>query len=83
MKIHFENHPSFKPQDKAVLEMQLWEKIADAGVLIGPGWMFAASEDIQKETEGHLRIAFSLVDVSKILLAVSMKLTIFVLSLIP
>ena len=65
LKIHFENHPSFTaPEDKVTLEVKLWEKIADAGVLIGPGWIFAATEEIQQEAEGHFRIAFSHADVS-------------------
>ncbi|EJD01652.1 PLP-dependent transferase [Fomitiporia mediterranea MF3/22] len=60
LKIHFENHPSFRaPEDKATLEVKLWTKIADSGVLIGPGWMFAATDEIQQEAEGHFRIAFS------------------------
>ncbi|KAL5507793.1 hypothetical protein ACEPAH_5411 [Sanghuangporus vaninii] len=60
IKIHFENLPSFSaPEDKATMEVRLWEKIADAGVLIGPGWIFAATEDVPQEAEGHFRIAFS------------------------
>ncbi|KAI5118981.1 hypothetical protein M0805_001120 [Coniferiporia weirii] len=63
LKFHFESHPAFAtPEDKAALEMKLWTKLADAGVLIGPGWMFAATGDIQQETEGHMRIAFSNAD---------------------
>ncbi|KAH8118799.1 PLP-dependent transferase [Phellopilus nigrolimitatus] len=60
LKIHFENHPSFTgPQDKAVLETKLWTQLGDAGVLVGPGWMFAATDNVQSESEGHMRIAFS------------------------
>ncbi|OBZ70291.1 Aromatic amino acid aminotransferase C56E4.03 [Grifola frondosa] len=59
IKIHFENHPSFKPGDEDTLEMQLWTKIADAGVLIGPGWYFAAEEENLDVGSGHFRISFS------------------------
>lgn len=33
--------------------------IAEENVLVGPGYIFAAEDGIQKETEGHFRIAFS------------------------
>lgn len=61
IQIHFENHPAYRNQGDESLEIQLWTKIADAGVLISPGWFFAA--DVENpptdEMEGHFRISFS------------------------
>lgn len=63
LRVHFENHPAFtgEPEDTAKLEEKLWVKIAEAGVLIGPGMYFAATPDIDDAAplEGHFRIAFS------------------------
>ncbi len=60
MKIHFENYPSFKAGDEATLEMQLWEKLAEAGVLVAPGWYFSAYVGEAPDAgEGHFRISFS------------------------
>ncbi|KAF7792821.1 hypothetical protein EIP86_003921 [Pleurotus ostreatoroseus] len=57
IKMSFESMPSFKEGDEETLEMQLWEKIAEAGVLMAPGWYFSAT-DIDSG-EGHYRISFS------------------------
>lgn len=45
--------------------MQLWTKIAEAGVLVSPGWFFAADTENPPtdEVEGHFRISFSNSDV--------------------
>lgn len=60
LKVEFENHPSFtSPEDRAELEIKLWSALAEANVLVGPGWIFAAEDEVQKDAEGHLRIAFS------------------------
>lgn len=65
LKLHFENHPAFtSPEDKAELEIKLWTKLAEANVLVGPGYIFAANDGIQQENEGHLRISFSNAEVS-------------------
>lgn len=54
--------PSFKEGDEETLEMQLWEKVADAGVLVAPGWYFSPGE-LLDSGEGHYRISFSHVEV--------------------
>ncbi|OCH95918.1 PLP-dependent transferase [Obba rivulosa] len=59
IKMNFENHPSIKSDPEETLEMKLWTKIAEAGVLIAPGWYFAANEDIPDAGRGHFRISFS------------------------
>ncbi len=58
--LHFESLPSFKGGDEETLEMQLWTKLGDAGVLVAPGWYFAPYPDaLPEKGEGHLRISFS------------------------
>ena len=61
----FESMPSFKEGDEETLEMQLWEKIAEAGVLMAPGWYFSAT-DMLDSGEGHYRISFSQAEVRSI-----------------
>ena len=56
--MHFESMPSFKEGDEETLEVKLWEKIAEAGVLMAPGWYFSA-QDMMDAGEGHYRISFS------------------------
>ncbi|KAJ7591099.1 pyridoxal phosphate-dependent transferase [Mycena floridula] len=60
LKLHLENHPSFASIGYKQLEIKLWEKIADAGVLFAPGFMFHA-DIVTDETpgSGHFRISFS------------------------
>lgn len=64
MKVDFTNHPSFKEGDEETLEMRLWTELAEAGVLIAPGWMFSATGANLAAREGHFRISFSNADVS-------------------
>ncbi|KAL7282645.1 hypothetical protein ACG7TL_004118 [Trametes sanguinea] len=59
LKMHFENVRGFKEGDEDTLEMKLWTKIAEAGVLIGPGHYFAADEDGVSPGEAHFRMSFS------------------------
>jgi len=62
MKLHLDQHPSFTPGDEDTLEMKLWIKLAENGVLFGPGWMFSAKgmiEDPDSTDSGHFRISFS------------------------
>ena len=61
--MHFESKPSFKEGDEETLEVQLWEKLAEAGVLVAPGWYFTANEVIDSG-EGHYRISFSNAEVT-------------------
>lgn len=37
LQFHFEDHPKFKELGEETLEMQLWIKLAEGGLLIGPG----------------------------------------------
>lgn len=60
--MHFESMPSFKEGDEETLEVQLWENLAEAGVLLSPGWFFSA-QDAVDAGEGHYRISFSNADV--------------------
>ncbi|TFY57906.1 hypothetical protein EVJ58_g6740 [Rhodofomes roseus] len=66
IKVHFDNLPAYRRigEGDESPEIQLWTKIADAGVLISPGWFFAA--DVENpptdEMEGHFRISFSNAD---------------------
>ena len=42
--------------------MQFWTKLADAGVLVAPGWFFSTSDNtvpLRSVDEGHLRVSFS------------------------
>ncbi|KAG1753995.1 pyridoxal phosphate-dependent transferase [Suillus paluster] len=62
MKLHLNQHPSFTPGDEDTLETKLWTKLAENGVLFGPGWMFAAnamSKDSDSTGAGHFRVSFS------------------------
>jgi len=61
IKLHFEHHPSFKLLGTETLEMQLWADLAEAGVLFGPGVMFAADDEMTNDDPriGHFRISFS------------------------
>ena len=68
MKLHLDQHPSFAPEDVDTLEMKLWIKLAENGVLFGPGWIFAANAmtaDPQSDRtdSGHFRVSFSNLEV--------------------
>ncbi|OJA14663.1 hypothetical protein AZE42_02405 [Rhizopogon vesiculosus] len=62
MKLHLDQHPSFSPGDENALEMKLWTKVAENGVLFAPGWMFSAkglTGDTDHADSGHFRVSFS------------------------
>jgi len=63
LNLIFEHHPSFSTIGHKALEMRLWIALAEAGVLFGPGYMFAADSAADDEGEthdtGHFRISFS------------------------
>ncbi|KAI0685029.1 pyridoxal phosphate-dependent transferase [Cytidiella melzeri] len=59
LALHFESAPGFQPGDEDTIEIKLWEILAKKGVLVGPGWFFAATEDVMDSGEGHFRISFS------------------------
>ena len=65
IKIYFEHLPSFKPGDEDDLERKLWEKFADGGIIIAPGWFFMADDVNPPEPgAGHFRISFANAEVS-------------------
>jgi hypothetical protein len=70
-KVHVESLPGLKTSDDPELDTKekvLWIKLADAGLLVGPGYLFAAdTEDERMKTEAHFRLSFSTVDVSVLL----------------
>jgi len=61
LKFYFHSHPEFGKTPTETLEIQLWEKLAEAGVLVAPGWMFSADQENTPDgkQEGHYRISFS------------------------
>lgn len=59
IKMNFDVVPAYRRDDKETLEVQLWTKLADAGVLLAPGWFFSSDRDGLDGSEGHFRIAFS------------------------
>lgn len=60
LQFHFDRHPNATEVEEKSLEQRLWIALAEAGVLIGPGEMFAADPS-QGEVDGsgHFRISFS------------------------
>lgn len=61
IKLHLESLTPDQGNEES-LEVQLWTKIAEAGVLLAPGWIFSAnvlSGDGPADGEGHFRISFS------------------------
>jgi aromatic amino acid aminotransferase I / 2-aminoadipate transaminase len=68
MKLHLDQHPKLLSGDETeeTLEMKLWTQLAEAGVLFGPGWIFAADTEVESTTgAGHFRISFSATTVSR------------------
>ncbi|TFK75944.1 PLP-dependent transferase [Pluteus cervinus] len=61
LKVHFETHPLYEFHGQEALETKLWLKLAESGVLFGPGVMFSASEpeDTTAINDGHMRVSFS------------------------
>lgn len=59
LEMYFDSHPSFKEGDEETLEVQLWTNLAEAGLLVAPGWYFAADDDVNDAGSGHFRISFS------------------------
>lgn len=67
LKVHLENCPRTVREDEEPLEIQLWAAVAEAGVLLGPGWIFSTntvSGGPLFSEHGHFRIAFSDAQVS-------------------
>ena len=64
LKMLWENVPGYKEGDEETLEVQLWIKLAEAGVLVGPGRYFASDDERLSPVEGHFRISFSFSSVS-------------------
>ncbi|KAI0921014.1 hypothetical protein AcW1_004869 [Taiwanofungus camphoratus] len=62
--VHFENLPAIRSDPEESPEMQLWTKLAEAGLLIAPGFFFAADQENPPapQGDGHFRISFSSAD---------------------
>ncbi|KAH9009850.1 pyridoxal phosphate-dependent transferase [Lactarius deliciosus] len=66
VKLHFGDVPDKRDEsDGSVLtpDRQFWEKLAEAGVLVGPGWIFAPAlgaplTEAERQT-GHVRVSFT------------------------
>ncbi|KAH7930638.1 PLP-dependent transferase [Leucogyrophana mollusca] len=68
MTLHVENHARFSAENQEPLEMELWTRLAEAGVLFCPGWMFAYDGFVDapdgtvgssNTPGGHFRVSFS------------------------
>ncbi|KAF5370081.1 hypothetical protein D9758_001083 [Tetrapyrgos nigripes] len=72
LEMHFDDHPSFAELGYKKLEMKLWIALVEAGILFGPGQMFAATP-VTDETDGtgHFRVSFSFNDNDELHKAVS------------
>ncbi|TFY78193.1 hypothetical protein EWM64_g5817 [Hericium alpestre] len=67
--LHFDSHPARRGgrgtfDETDTLEMQMFTKLAEAGVLTAPGWFFAADKEdgqmpADPNVEGHMRMSFS------------------------
>lgn len=77
LKFYFDSHPEFGKKSTETLEIQLWEELAKAGVLIAPGWIFSADQETipDGKYEGHYRISFSTATVRVCLLQSCSHLT--------
>ena len=68
LRIHLSNHPHYPNKSSSWLIMSLWEKLAEAKVLVAPGTMFDATTvgKSPEETllfaengDGYFRMSFS------------------------
>jgi len=60
LKLHFDNHPEVKGLGPEALERKLWIALAEAGLLVGPGYLFSANPSkAGGNSIGHFRISFS------------------------
>jgi len=59
LQILFDSHPKLDKVGKKSLEVQLWEDLAEAGVLFAPGYLFASNSSVETEMHAHFRISFS------------------------
>jgi len=67
-KFNFPSRPSTHTQTESTetLEVQLWNKLAEGGLLVAPGWFFAAEHrqgnSSDSDTQGHFRMSFSTIE---------------------
>ncbi|KAF8655284.1 hypothetical protein AX16_003183 [Volvariella volvacea WC 439] len=61
VRVHLNNHPLSGLLGQSALERRLWTNLADAGLLLSPGWIFGTGDDAD-ENKGHFRISFSFVE---------------------
>ncbi|KAF9247270.1 pyridoxal phosphate-dependent transferase [Melanogaster broomeanus] len=66
IKLHLDQHPSYVPGSEDSLEMKVFARLAESGVLFAPGWIFSAAAmgGSTKEIPGHFRLSFSLAESS-------------------
>ncbi|KAF5364252.1 hypothetical protein D9756_000658 [Leucocoprinus leucothites] len=61
LQINFKSHPSFSRLGQRALETRICTEFADAGVLVGPGFIFSPrlTDNIDDGGPGHIRLSFS------------------------
>lgn len=61
VSLNFEGHPKLADEGQQSLEMKLWVKLAEAGLLLSPGEIFSSVSlpDNPQELPGHFRLSFS------------------------
>jgi len=64
IRMHFEEYPAVSSK-KESLEIQLWTRLAEAGLLIAPGYIFDPIRAVN-DRRGHYRLSFSEADASKL-----------------
>ncbi|KAJ3571430.1 hypothetical protein NP233_g3765 [Leucocoprinus birnbaumii] len=64
LQINFDDHPSFNRLGRRALENRICTEFAEAGVLVGPGFIFSPRlSDSEEDGPGHVRLSFSNADV--------------------
>lgn len=67
LKVHLDSITKYTSldEDDETTEKKIWVALAERGLLISPGWIFAANtEEEALSNEGHFRISFSNVEVN-------------------
>nr|GAT55950.1 predicted protein [Mycena chlorophos] len=59
LKVHLADHPDYETVGVKELESKLFIELAEAGVVMGPGFMFNPTDDWSDVTSGHFRVSFS------------------------
>jgi len=60
LRLHLDSHPKAQEFGREDFEMKLWIALAEGGLVVGPGNLFAANKAGSKSSyPGHFRISFS------------------------